>query len=255
MRRKFVAGNWKMNGHFQFCEEFLSSIPKQNILENVEGIICPPFIFLQHLNKHIADSALSGLGAQNVCSLPNGAQTGEVSVSMLQEVGCQYIIVGHSERRQYYAETDLLISEKVKMILNTSIKPIICVGETLIERENHLTEDVITRQLTSILESVDVNQLESAVIAYEPVWAIGTGKTATPDDVQLIHQMLRSLIERFNKNVASKIRIIYGGSVNMLNAAKLFAEKDIDGGLIGGASLNPKEFLEILKIAGQESTC
>ena len=256
MRRKFVAGNWKMNGALEFCEEFIGTISCEAVgLNTVESVICPPFVYLQKLGDIITDSPISSLGAQNVCAQPNGAYTGEVSASMLQELGCQYIIVGHSERRQMYSETDALICKKIRLVLNMGMRPVICVGETLSEREAGQAESIVTRQLSAVLDSVPVGQLADAVIAYEPVWAIGTGKTATPKEVQQTHALLRRVIENRDATVASKIRIVYGGSVSLANEAELFAEKDVDGGLIGGASLNPNEFLGILKVADQERTC
>lgn len=245
-----------MNGALEFCDEFMGAIFRETVeLKTVESVICPPFVYLQKLGKMIAKSAITSLGAQNVCAEPRGAFTGEVSASMLQELGCRYIIVGHSERRQIYSETDSLICEKVRLVVDLGMRPVICVGETLSERQSGQTESVVTKQLRSVLDAVPVEQLVDAVIAYEPVWAIGTGKTATPKEVQQTHAVLRRVVESRDAAVASKMRIVYGGSVSLANAAELFAEKDVDGGLIGGASLNPNEFLEILKVADQEHTC
>ncbi|MCL5668885.1 MAG: triose-phosphate isomerase [Gammaproteobacteria bacterium] len=249
MRRKLVAGNWKMNGSRRNAQALVEAI-KQGAarLENVEVALCPPFVYLSEVGAQLAGSAIL-LGAQSLCDKPEGAYTGEIAGAMLRDVGCTYVIVGHSERRSLYGEDDALVALKAAAALGAGLKPILCVGETLQEREQSITETVVARQLDAILKTVGVEGLARGVIAYEPVWAIGTGRTASPAQAQEVHAYLRRRIAVHNATIADKIQILYGGSVKADNAAELFAMPDIDGGLIGGASLHAGQFLAICQAA------
>lgn len=247
MRRPLVAGNWKMNGSKTSAKRLVEEI-KAGIgsLGNVEVSVCPPFVYLQAVAEMLDGSDVA-LGAQNLCQIPeSGAYTGEISAAMLNDFGCRYVIVGHSERRHIYRESDDLVAEKVAVAVGASLTPILCVGELLEEREAGQTEDVVSRQLDAVLAMEGgVEMLRSAVIAYEPVWAIGTGKTATPEQAQEVHRFIRARIAGHDTALADSIRLLYGGSVKASNAGELFAQEDIDGGLIGGASLKSDEFLGI----------
>jgi triosephosphate isomerase len=249
MRRKLVAGNWKMNGSRKNARILVEAV-KQGAarLRNVELALCPPFVYLGEVGAQLAGSTIS-LGAQNLCDKPEGAYTGEIAGAMLRDVGCSHVIVGHSERRTLYGEDDALVAAKVKAALDAGLKPILCLGETLQEREQSITEAVVARQLDAVLKAVGVEGLAQGVIAYEPVWAIGTGRTATAAQAQEVHVCLRRRIAAHNAIIASDIRILYGGSVKADNAAALFAMPDIDGGLIGGASLHAEQFLVICRAA------
>jgi len=249
MRRKLVAGNWKMNGSRRNAQALVEAV-KQGAarLKNVETVLCPPFVYLSEAGAQLAGSAIL-LGAQNLCDKTEGAYTGEVAGTMLRDVGCSYVIVGHSERRSLYGETDELVALKVAAALGAGLKPILCLGETLQEREQNITEAVAARQLDAVLKKVGVEGLARGVIAYEPVWAIGTGRTASPAQAQEVHAYLRRRIAAHNATIAGEIRILYGGSVKADNAAELFAMPDIDGGLIGGASLHAGQFLAICQAA------
>lgn len=251
MRRKLVAGNWKMNGSRKNTQALVEAV-KQGVahLKNVETVLCPPFVYLSEAGAQLAGSAIL-LGAQNLCDKIEGAYTGEVAGTMLRDVGCTYVIVGHSERRSLYGEDDALVALKVAAALGAGLKPILCVGETLQEREQAITEAVVARQLDAVLKTVGVEGLAQGVIAYEPVWAIGTGRTATPGQVQEVHACLRRRIAAHNATIAGEIQILYGGSVKADNAAELFTMPDIDGGLIGGASLHAEQFLVICRAAGE----
>lgn len=220
-------------------------------LQGVDVAICPPFVYLETVAGMLAGSDIA-LGAQNMCQEPgSGAFTGEISAAMLREFGCSCVIVGHSERRSIYGESDELVARKVTAAVGASLTPILCVGELLEEREQGQTEAVVSRQLDAVLEAEGgVETLRHAVIAYEPVWAIGTGRTATPEQAQEVHHMIRARIAARDAALADSIRLLYGGSVKASNAAGLFAQEDIDGGLIGGASLKADEFLGICS-AGQ----
>ncbi len=245
MRRKLVAGNWKMNGSRKSAQALVGAI-KQGAarLKNVETVLCPPFVYLGEVGAQLAGSNIL-LGAQNLCDKTDGAYTGEIAGAMLRDVGCAYVIVGHSERRSLYGEDDALVALKVVAALRAGLKPILCVGETLQEREQNSTEAVVARQLDAVLKVVGVEGLAQGVIAYEPVWAIGTGRTATPAQAQEVHAYLRGRIAAHDVTIAGKIQILYGGSVKADNAAELFTMPDIDGGLIGGASLHAGQFLVI----------
>lgn len=247
MRQTLVAGNWKMNGSSQSIRSLMDGI-KQGLgeVKNSEVAVCPPFVYLQQVKELIAGTPIA-LGAQNVSDQDPGAFTGEVAISMLQDFNCTYVIVGHSERRAIYGESDELVAKKFAKVQAAGLTPILCVGELLEEREANQTEAVVKRQLDAVINLQGVAALEKSVIAYEPVWAIGTGKTATPQQAQDVHAFIRSLIANQNASVAEKVRIQYGGSVKGSNAAELFAMPDIDGGLIGGAALKADDFLAICK--------
>nr|VFJ90898.1 MAG: triosephosphate isomerase [Candidatus Kentron sp. LFY]VFK14288.1 MAG: triosephosphate isomerase [Candidatus Kentron sp. LFY] len=244
-RRILVAGNWKMNGSIDSAKALVAEIKAgMDKVKNAEVAICPPFIYIPIVQSIIEGTEIA-LGAQNLAKEDPGAFTGEVAAPMLMDIGCKYVIVGHSERRAYYGETDSLVAQKFVRAQKEGLIPIVCVGELLEEREAGKTEQVVARQLDAVIEAAGVPALENSVIAYEPVWAIGTGKTATPDQAQDVHAFIRSRIAEKDLAVAEKVRIQYGGSVNAGNSAELFAMPDIDGGLIGGASLKSADFLTI----------
>jgi len=212
-------------------------------------VLCPPFVYLQEVGRALRDSALS-LGGQDLCADTQGAFTGEISAAMLKDVGCEYVIVGHSERRMLYRESDQLVARKFAAALGKGLIPILCVGEQLADRDAGRTQEVVARQLEVVLELSGAGALEQGVVAYEPVWAIGTGRTATPEQAQAVHAFIRARIAARDARIAAATRILYGGSVKAGNAAELFAMPDVDGGLIGGASLKADEFLTILAAAG-----
>ncbi|QEP42119.1 triose-phosphate isomerase [Ectothiorhodospiraceae bacterium BW-2] len=251
MRTPLVAGNWKMNGSLASVGALLEGI-KQGIAEVncAEVAVCAPFVYLPQLQQQLQGSVIAW-GAQNMSQHEKGAYTGEISAAMLQDFGCRYVIVGHSERRSYYGESDALVAEKFAAVRAAAMVPILCIGETLEEREANITNDVVTRQLEAVLEREGVAALADAVIAYEPVWAIGTGKTASPAQAQEVHASIRQRLAEQDSAVAAKIRILYGGSMNAANAAELLAQNDIDGGLIGGASLKADDFLTIARAANR----
>ena len=216
--------------------------------ENVEVVVCPPFVYLADVVRAVKDTSVA-VGAQNVCAEPMGAFTGEVAAAMLRDIGCRYVIVGHSERRQIYREDDALVARKFLAVQLQKLTPILCVGETLEERVRAQTEQVIARQLDAVLAVAGVAALAQAVIAYEPVWAIGTGKNATPEQAQAVHAFIRGRLARQDAKIAGAIRVLYGGSVKAANAGELFAMPDVDGGLVGGASLKGEEFMRICAAA------
>ncbi|HEV2440995.1 MAG TPA: triose-phosphate isomerase [Steroidobacteraceae bacterium] len=250
IRRPIVAGNWKMHGtrseNARLIEEIVSRYPADPA---AECIVCPPYVYLQEVGRLLRDSAIS-LGAQDVCADTHGAFTGEISATMLKDIGCHYAIVGHSERRLLYRETDQLVARKFAAAHAKALVPIFCVGEQLADRETGRTREVVASQLDAVLELCGAQTLRSAVIAYEPVWAIGTGRNATPEQAQEVHAFIRARIAAQDATIAEVTRILYGGSVKASNAAELFAMPDVDGGLIGGASLKADEFLAILAAAG-----
>ncbi len=250
MRRPIVAGNWKMHGtraeNARLIEELISRYPDESA---AQCLVCPPFVYLQEVGRMLRDTPI-GLGAQDVCAEAQGAFTGEVSAAMLKDVGCGYVIVGHSERRWIYHESDQLVARKFAAAQAQSLAPILCIGEQLAEREAGRTEEVVARQLDAVLALCGVAALESAVLAYEPVWAIGTGHSATAEQAQQVHAFIRERIGARDAKIARATRILYGGSVKAGNAVELFAQPDVDGGLIGGASLKAEEFLAILAAAG-----
>jgi triosephosphate isomerase len=249
MRRPIVAGNWKLHGsraeNARLLEEIMAQLPAKPV---ATCIVCPPVVYLQECSRILRGSSI-GLGAQNVCAEMQGAFTGEVSAAMLKDVGCEYVIVGHSERRLIYRESEQLVARKFAAAQSKSLTPILCVGEQLSEREANRTQDVVQRQLDAVLELCGVDAFANAVIAYEPVWAIGTGRNATPEQAQEVHAFIRARLDARSAKIAAETRILYGGSVKAGNAAELFAMPDVDGGLIGGASLKADEFLAILAAA------
>jgi triosephosphate isomerase len=249
MRQKMVAGNWKMNGTTNSVHDLVSGIRAGLNGPSCEVVVCPPFVYLPIVANEIAGSAIK-LAAQNMCDQDAGAFTGEVSGPMLKDIGCEYVILAHSERRAMYGETDEVAARKYGAALKNNLKPIFCIGETLGEREQDITEDVIARQVDAIINAEGVASLANAVLAYEPVWAIGTGKTATPEQAQSVHAFIRNRIANLDAGIAESLRILYGGSMNPSNAADLIAQPDIDGGLIGGASLKADDFLAIINAAG-----
>jgi triosephosphate isomerase len=238
-----------MNGSIQSNQSLLESL-KQNVgsVQNAEVVICPPFVYLQQVRQLLEGSRMSW-GAQNLSQQEPGAFTGEVAASMLVDFDCKYVIVGHSERRSIYAESDILVAEKFAKAQSVGLIPILCVGELLDQREAGETQNVVKRQLDAVIKLQGVASLAKSVIAYEPVWAIGTGKTATPEQAQEVHGFIRGEIAKLDAGVAENIQILYGGSVKGSNAAELFSMPDIDGGLIGGASLKADEFLTICQAA------
>ena len=245
MRRPLVIGNWKMNGSLDSVTQLVEQLKRNAAHVTVADIaVCPPFVYLQHVVQALQESQLT-CGAQNLAEHESGAYTGEVSAAMIAELGCQYVIVGHSERRIWYAESDEVVARKFAAARHQQLIPVLCLGETLEEREHDRTQEVIARQLDSVLAAQGVAALEQAVIAYEPVWAIGTGRTATPQQAAAVHHFIRARIARQDADVATRTRILYGGSVKGSSAAELFLQPDIDGGLIGGASLDGEEFLSI----------
>ena len=245
MRQTLVVGNWKMNGSLKSNQALIEGL-KQNIatVAKAEMAVCPPFIYLAQISELLKGTVI-GWGGQDLSQQNPGAFTGEVAGSMLVDFGCKYAIVGHSERRSLYGESDELVAEKFAKAQSLNLIPILCVGELLEEREAGNTENVVKRQLDAVIKQSGVASLAQSVIAYEPVWAIGTGKTATPDQAQEVHAFIRKNIAAQDAGVAEKVQILYGGSVKGNNAVELFAMPDIDGGLIGGASLKADEFLTI----------
>lgn len=249
MRRPLVAGNWKMNGSLASVRVLLESVRQGWRGHDVaELAVFPPFVYLAETERLLAGSTIAW-GAQNLSQHASGAYTGEVAGAMLTDFGCRYVLVGHSERRTLYGEHDALVAAKFVAARQAGLMPVLCVGETLEERERGQTMQVIGRQMKAVLEAAGSDAFAAAVIAYEPVWAIGTGHTASPEQAQEVHAFIRSQIAAMDANIACSIRILYGGSVKSANAAELFAMPDIDGGLIGGASLQAAEFLAIAAAA------
>ncbi|MCY2997741.1 MAG: triose-phosphate isomerase [Planctomycetota bacterium] len=250
MRRLFIAGNWKMNLN---RGQSLSLV--QSLVESLRGVsdvdiaVCPPAVYLGELGKALHATNI-GLGAQNVNSKAEGAYTGEISCSMLKDVGCRYVILGHSERRAIYGETDSMVNEKLHAVLAAGLTPIVCVGETLEQREAGQTQQVVRSQCIGSLAGLTEDQMLKTVLAYEPVWAIGTGKTASPAQAEEVHKDIRSLLEtQFSMGTAQKVIVLYGGSVKADNAQELLSEPNIDGALVGGASLKQDSFEGIIKAA------
>jgi triosephosphate isomerase len=244
-----VAGNWKMHGSLATNETLLTDLDLRRQQQwPVDIAVFPPFVYLTETARILAHGPI-GLGAQDLCADAVGAFTGEVSGAMLKDVGCSYVLVGHSERRRLYHEDDVLVSRKFAAALQAQLIPVLCVGETLEEREAGATETVITRQLDAVLKMHGPASLSNAIIAYEPVWAIGTGRTASPDQAQAVHAFVRSRIAMQDAKIAGRLRVLYGGSVKATNARELFSMPDVDGGLVGGASLNADEFEEICAAA------
>ena len=250
MRQPIIAGNWKMNGSRESIKTLLDGL-KAGIgqVKSAQVAVCAPFIYLSDVQAQL-DGTPIAWGAQNVSKEASGAFTGETAASMLLDFSCTYAIVGHSERRTLYGESDELVAEKFEVARQAGLTPILCIGESLEEREKGITTDVCARQINAVIAHSGVDALADGVIAYEPIWAIGTGVTATPEQAQETHAAIRQLIAAQNADVAAKVRIQYGGSMNAGNAAELLAMEDIDGGLIGGASLKAEDFLAICTAAG-----
>ena len=249
MRVKLVAGNWKMNGSLASNQALLQALlPALSPLAGVRCAVCGPFPYLYQLQGTLRGSSIAW-GAQDLCQFDNGAYTGGVSAAMLADFGCRYVIVGHSERRGVFGETDEIVALKFAQAVKAGLTPILCVGETLGERESGVTETTVARQLDAVIARSGGKALAQAVIAYEPVWAIGTGKTATPEQAQTVHAFIRNRLAAKDAAVAEGVLILYGGSVKAANAAQLFGMPDIDGGLIGGASLIADEFAAICRAA------
>ena len=246
MRQNIVMGNWKMNGQLgqaqALMQDVLHQYPEQT---NTCCVIFPPTIYLPLAQSILADSSICW-GGQNVFPKDAGAYTGEVSASMLADYGCKYILVGHSERRHLFQEDEKFVAEKFHHVKDHDMIPVLCIGESLDERRKGLTEQVLTKQILAVVNESG-RFFQNCVIAYEPVWAIGTGQTASPEQAQEVHAFIRSLVAEYDENYANHLPILYGGSVNEKNALSLFAMPDVDGGLVGGASLNAQQFVEIVK--------
>jgi len=248
-RIPLIAGNWKMHGSLSESRALVAAIVGGARELDARVLLCPPHVYLTSVAEWLDDSEVA-LGAQNLCAQAgSGAYTGEISGAMLKDVGCDYVIVGHSERRALYGETDAIVAAKFKTAQAQGLVPILCVGETLEEREKGLTQDVVARQVQAVLDAAGVAAFARAVVAYEPVWAIGTGLTASPQQAQDVHAMIRGKFAALDGTIATNLTVLYGGSVKGANAAELLAMEDIDGGLIGGASLKADEFLTICRAA------
>jgi triosephosphate isomerase len=254
MRKPFIGGNWKMNTDGKSAVELAKSVAQkcQQLLSKVDVAVCPPFVYLSAVKNALGSSAI-GLGAQDVYFEAKGAFTGEVSCQMLKDVGCKYVIIGHSERRHVIKETDALINKKLIAAIDAGLLPIFCVGELLEERKAEKTESVVKEQIQKGMAGITVEKAKAITIAYEPVWAIGTGLNATPQQAQEVHLMIRQLIAvMYNKELAEQIIIQYGGSVKADNAAELAGQPDVDGFLVGGASLKADDFTAIVKAAAEK---
>ena len=249
MRQPLVAGNWKMHGtRAQNASLVRSLLDLLRPESSAEVLLCPPFVYLWETGRMLKDTDVS-LGAQSICAEAQGAFTGEVSAAMVKDVGCHYALVGHSERRQIFGESDAVVARKFVAAQSQGLVPVLCVGETLEEREGERTAQVVSRQIDAVLSVSGVVSFGRAVIAYEPVWAIGTGRNASPEQAQEVHAMIRAKLAALDGTIAGSVRILYGGSVKASNARELFAMPDIDGGLVGGASLKADEFARICAAA------
>jgi triosephosphate isomerase (TIM) len=251
MRTFLIAGNWKMNAGPTEAGELAKEIAKnwKGKSFKSEALICPPFVSISAVNDGFSGSSFK-VGAQNVHTEDNGAYTGEISTSMLKDANCEYVIVGHSERREYFHETNKLVAQKAKKVIVDGLKAIVCVGEVLDERKSGKHQDVVKEQVNAVLDLLEGDVSGQFVIAYEPVWAIGTGETASPEQAQEMHAFIRSLLaEKMGEDVSEKVRILYGGSMKPDNAEELLSQKDVDGGLIGGASLKADSYSQILETA------
>ncbi|MFJ3318943.1 triose-phosphate isomerase [Herbaspirillum huttiense] len=248
MRRKLVAGNWKMNGSLAANAALVAGIKEGLPADACDVAVCVPAPYLAQVQGAVAGSAVA-LGAQDMSAHASGAFTGEVSAAMLQEFGVQYVILGHSERRAFHGESDAAVAAKTAAALKAGLAPVVCVGETLEQREAGQTNEIVGGQLDVVLAALSVEEAARIVVAYEPVWAIGTGKTATPEMAQEVHAMLRARLGAKSAEAAAKVRVLYGGSMKPDNAEQLLAMADIDGGLIGGAALKAADFLAIIKAA------
>ncbi len=251
MRRPIVAANWKLHGNRAMVGSLIAAVNSHaKGASSADVIICPPFPYLAE-SQDFMDADNVFLGAQNVSQQAQGAYTGEVSAEMLAEVGCRYIIVGHSERRQYYGETSEVVAAKFMQVQEAALVPILCVGESLEQRESGEMEQTIKHQVDAVVSAAGIDNIRKAVIAYEPIWAIGTGETASPEQAQEVHALIRNQIAQQSAQVADDLRILYGGSVKADNASELFSQSDIDGGLIGGASLVAEQFNAIVSAAAR----
>ena len=262
MRPKIVAGNWKMNGNQVFVHDYMVSFKecwddkKLGRFSDLSVIVVPPaimFATVQGSSERLGANGLFELASQNVAAYTAGAYTGETSASMLKDFGCRWSLVGHSERRALFGDQSDVIVEKIKQLLAEGLRPILCLGETLEEREQGKAESCVKSQLESVLNAFSVTDLNNLVLAYEPVWAIGTGKTASPEEAQTMHKFIRSVVASKSTDLSVVMIVLYGGSVNSTNAESLFGQDDIDGALVGGASLKPEEFLEICAQCGQSA--
>jgi len=245
-RRSLVAANWKMNGSRAANDLWLNAFTAQKSALAGDAVVCAPYLYLEQLRRALSPEEM---GAQDVSAHQPGAYTGDIAAEMLRDAGCGWVIVGHSERRQWHAETDVIVAQKAERALQAGLRPIVCIGETLQQREAGQTLAVLSAQLAAVLQRIGAEKLSSGALAYEPVWAIGTGRTASPQQAQEVHSALRSQINGDDAAAAGRLRILYGGSVKPANAAELFAQPDIDGGLIGGASLVVEDFLAICAAA------
>lgn len=241
-RRALVAANWKMNGSRAANDAWLSEFDGRKSKAASDVVVCAPYVFLDQLRAHLDRDQI---GAQDVSEHQPGAYTGDIAAEMLIDAGCTWVIIGHSERRQWHGETDAAVAAKAQRALQAGLRPIVCIGETLQQREGSQTDAVLNAQLSAVLDRIGGEQLAKGALAYEPVWAIGTGRTATPEQAQEVHAMLRTQIDKRSVPAGRTLRILYGGSVKPANAKELFAQPDIDGGLIGGASLIAQDFLAI----------
>ena len=246
MRKTIVAGNWKMNASRESVDNLIKELLSGMEVVESEVVVCAPFPYLEQIERLIKGSKIS-LGAQNLNANPSGAYTGEVSASMIKDFGANHVIVGHSERRNLYAETSSLVAEKTKAAIDAGLIPILCVGESLEQRDSGNAELVIAEQLNAVIELLGIEAFHNIIVAYEPVWAIGTGLTATPEQAQAVHLFIRNLLGESNEETAQETKILYGGSMNAKNARELISCADIDGGLIGGAALKAEDFLQICK--------
>ena len=245
MRKVIIAGNWKMNKTVSESVEFIEKLKKEELDKEVECVVCAPFISLERLSVASKNTAIK-LGAQNVSQYDNGAYTGEISISMLKDLNMEYVILGHSERRQYFLETNEVINQKVQKVLSSKMTPILCVGETLEERESGKMNDVIATQIKEGLANLSFEQAKGVVVAYEPIWAIGTGKTATSDQANEMAMFIRKQLRKLFQDVAEDISILYGGSVKPNNIKEIMVQSDIDGALVGGAALKVDSFAELV---------
>jgi triosephosphate isomerase len=249
MRQVLVAGNWKMNGSRESIRSLLDGVTGgMGDVKSAEVAVCAPAIYIPLVEELLTGSEVAW-GGEDLSVHASGAYTGEIAASMLNDFHCKYVIIGHSERRTYHDESDELVAEKYEAAMQAGLIPIFCIGETLEQREQGITNDVVARQVDAVINKLGVAALAKGVIAYEPVWAIGTGKTATPEQAQEVHAFIRSRVAASDASIAEAIQILYGGSMNAANASDLLAQPDIDGGLIGGASLKAEDFLAIAKAA------
>ena len=247
MRRPIVAANWKLNGSLAMLASLLPEIVRHAQQHNqVEIVLAPPYPYLQAAVDHTIAADNIHIAAQNIARQEQGAFTGEVAAAMVRDAGCEYVIIGHSERRQYFAEDNGMVAEKVTRALDAGLKPILCVGESLQERQHNNASRVITEQIRAVIDAVGIDRMQACTFAYEPVWAIGTGQTATPQQAQEVHAIIRAQLRDYADLLAANCRIIYGGSVKPDSATELFLQADIDGGLIGGAALDAQQFNQII---------